>query len=421
MPIVDSLVPGLGNWVDGPRFFNRETELKMFINHLSRGESISLIAQRRIGKTSLMREAARQLGDSAISLHIDFEKSRSPEDAIIELSLGLRPHASLWRRGLDIVLGAAKGATDRLESLSLSEISISLRSGVNKDDWRQKGDAIFAALAQVAEQQNKKVVVFLDEVPILVSRILRDKQGMVTPEGREQTDLLMSWLRDNAIRHKDRIALVVTGSIGLEPLLSQAGLSGTLNAYRSFEIRPWSTQTATKCLQALATNQDIPLPEVSATRMVELLGSAIPHHVQMFFDHVYTAYLMEEQEGDVSIDFIERVYSDSMTGLRGHAELAHMEERLRLVLSESSFLIALELLTESAVVGSFSADTALSICSDIDKTANSRRLMNDIIAMLVHDGYIVQHENRFSFSSKLLGDWWRRRFGQGYKIRGADL
>ena len=47
-----------GTWVEGDRFWNREEEVKLFIEYLRQGTHLRLVAQRRIGKTSLMREAA---------------------------------------------------------------------------------------------------------------------------------------------------------------------------------------------------------------------------------------------------------------------------------------------------------------------------------------------------------------------------
>lgn len=413
MPLTKSLIPGLGNWVDGDRFFNRENELKLFTSHLLRGESMSLVAQRRIGKTSLMREAGRMLAGQALAIHVDLEKSHTPEDAIVELSLALKPHAGLWKAAVEIVGGAAKGVMDRFESVKAYDVAVTLRSNLTKDDWRQKGDAIFAGLAQVAQREQKTVLLFIDEVPILVSRLLKDHDGVITSGRRLETDLFMSWLRENALRHRGNVAIVLTGSIGLEPLLSQAGLNGTINAFRHFEIRPWKAETATKCILALAKSQDLSLAEDVASYMVERLGCPIPHHVQMFFDHVHQRYVIDEHDGDVTHELVDGVYNDTMTGLRGHPELSHMEERLRLVLPVNQFTFALELLTEAATAGSFTAETALRICSN-QAFVEPRRVMNDILAILIHDGYLRQTDDNFTFESLLLRDWWRGRFGHGY-------
>jgi len=336
-----SLKPGLGNWVDDDRFFNREQELRVFSERLSEGASVLLVAQRRIGKTSLMRETSRRLREKIIALHVDLEKAFSPEDAVVELGLATRPYEGIWQR-VGGVFGAAMDSTlGKLESIQVTSVSVKLRSQLTQDNWKATGDRLFAALAAVAEKENKQVIVFFDEVPILISRILKGSDLVVTPARKEATDAFMSWLRDNVLRYKGRVSQVLTGSIGIEPILNEAGLSGTINAYSPFELKPWSEKIAVSCLLALAQNRTIPLGEDAAKRMIELLGSAIPHHVQMFFDHVYSSYLHADVKGPITPEFAEEVFRESMTGLRGHPELSHMEERLRIVLPAKQFSLAL--------------------------------------------------------------------------------
>ncbi|MCY4078125.1 MAG: ATP-binding protein, partial [Acidobacteria bacterium] len=49
------------NWVDGDRFFDREREIDILKARVRDGTHTLLTAQRRIGKTSLVRELLRRL------------------------------------------------------------------------------------------------------------------------------------------------------------------------------------------------------------------------------------------------------------------------------------------------------------------------------------------------------------------------
>ena len=49
------------NWVDGDRFFNRDGELGVLRSRVENGTHTLLTAQRRMGKTSLVRELLRRL------------------------------------------------------------------------------------------------------------------------------------------------------------------------------------------------------------------------------------------------------------------------------------------------------------------------------------------------------------------------
>ena len=50
-----------GNWVDGHRFFDREVEVEALSERIRDGAHTLLTAQRRMGKTSLVRETLRRL------------------------------------------------------------------------------------------------------------------------------------------------------------------------------------------------------------------------------------------------------------------------------------------------------------------------------------------------------------------------
>ena len=53
------LTKGGWNWVDGDRFFDREAEIKALAARVRDGTHTLLTAQRRMGKTSLVRELFR--------------------------------------------------------------------------------------------------------------------------------------------------------------------------------------------------------------------------------------------------------------------------------------------------------------------------------------------------------------------------
>ena len=75
----------VGNWVDGDRFFDRESDIAALREHVSQGTHTLLVAQRRMGKTSLVRELLRRLnGNPGVeTAFVDLEDARDPADAIV--------------------------------------------------------------------------------------------------------------------------------------------------------------------------------------------------------------------------------------------------------------------------------------------------------------------------------------------------
>ena len=115
-----------------------------------------------------------------------------------------------------------------------------IRGGVSSGNWREIGDRIFSSLAE----SEKPVVLAIDELPILVNRLLKGQDYEMTPERREAADHFLSWLRRNGQNHRGRVILIVSGSVGLEPILRQAGLSAQANLLAPLELRAWDEETA---------------------------------------------------------------------------------------------------------------------------------------------------------------------------------
>src|SRR5579864_7135878 len=272
-----------GNWVDGDRFWGREADIEMMEEYIEEGANILLIAQRRMGKTSLMHEVGRRLADKYYCLHVDLQKAQTPADAVVELSIATNPHGSIFRRAVSVCSNILDKVADRLEAVKLDDVTLSIRGGLNSSNWQARGDQLFDVLAH----SDRPVVVFFDEVPILVNRLLKGSDFKITPERRAEADEFMSWLRANAIRLQGRVRIVLTGSIGLSPLLRRAGLNATLNNFVAFELKEWSSETAIGCLRALAKEYGLTLDDGAPERVVALLDCCIPYHVQMFFDFLY--------------------------------------------------------------------------------------------------------------------------------------
>ncbi len=129
-----------------------------------------------------------------------------------------------------------EGIGDRVEALEVADVKVRLRAGIDAGNWRQRGDQIFAAFAL----SEKPVVLAIDELPILINRLLKGHDYRITPDRRKTADQFLSWLRKNGQTHRGRVSMIVSGSVGLEPILKQAGLSAQANIFSPFELRPWS-------------------------------------------------------------------------------------------------------------------------------------------------------------------------------------
>ena len=380
-----------------------------------------------MGKTSLVREFLRRLRaeGSFETVFVDLEAADSAADAVAEIGSQARHVQGAWPRiksGFSNVLGEA---LDRVDTLDVHEVRVKLRAGVDAGDWRQKGDEVCAALAKTG----RPVVLAIDELPILVNRMLKDADYRITADGRGNVDAFLSWLRRTGQEHRGRLCLIVSGSVGLEPILRQAGLSAHANIFSPLQLKPWGEQTALDCLAALAENCGLELPLPARQDMCRRLRCLVPHHVQRFFDSLDEDLRLAGRRRAATED-VERVYKNEMLGVRGQADFDHYESRLKLVLGPEGYRDALDLLTEAAVhdgvlraeaivryAGFFRARAAdAAVPTDAgsrvsehrehrDREAAAAVPIDDVLRVLEHDGYLAPRGDGYRFVSGLLEDW----------------
>ena len=100
-------------------------------------------------------------------------------------------------------------------------------------DWGHAADQLEARLTSL-DNACGRLLIILDELPILISRMLRD-------ERKRDAELLLSrlrrWRQAPALRGK--VCTLIGGSIGLEGIVRRAGLSGSINDLVPFPLNSW--------------------------------------------------------------------------------------------------------------------------------------------------------------------------------------
>lgn len=405
------------NWVEGPdRFYDRETELDALTERVRDGNHTLLTAQRRMGKTSLVRELLRRLREEGRfeTVFVDLEDAADAADAIAAIGIEAKPVEGAWRRIVSIFSNVLQGVGERVEELAVADARVKLRAGVDAGNWRRKGDEIVSALAE----NEPPVVLAIDELPILVNRLLNDGREQVTPEGRRKADAFLSWLRRNGQVHRGRVVMILSGSISLEPILRRAGLGTQANIYSPFDLKPWDETAASACLRELAETYGLVLPPDVCREICRRLKRQVPHHVQVFFDHLHE-YLRRAGRNEATLEDVARVYTDEMLSVRGQVDLEHYETRLRLVLETADYRTALELLTEAAIDDGLLSDGTVDRYRErlgiAERTAvDPPSAIDDVLRLLEHDGYLERRDGGYRFVFGLLEDWWRARHGRHF-------
>lgn len=400
-------------WVSGDSFFNRTHELDNLARRATNRIHTLLTAPRRMGKTSLVREFLRRKEEDETfeTIFVNLEHSSNVADAIAEIITQSSKVKSTWDRLSASLSSVVKDIGERLDSISIADLKVQLRAGItDKNQW-QEGDKIFSSLSKC----EKPVVLAIDELPIFINRLLRGDGDKVTQEGINSADMYLSWLRKNAQEHRDNVVLILSGSVGLEPILRRVGLSAHANVYNPLELKAWPENVAVNCLAELSKSCGIKLPLEVREAMCRRLRHHIPQHVQRFFGHMLD-YLTQEGRFQATLEDVDEVYNYQMLSVRGQVDLEHYPIRLRMILAINEYKTALELLTEASVNDGLLTFNSINLYrSYIEKMnlADEELIaLEDILYLFEHDGYMEREEDGYRFVSGLLEDWWRVGYGQ---------
>lgn len=385
------LRPIVGSPATGEQFFGREPELEHLLELIRGGQSVLLAAPRRIGKTSLLRAAEDRLQGELRCVFVDLESCATVEEAIASISEEASRHHDLRTR----VAGWLRDVAAHTE-LGGGPLSIHLPELLHVG-WQRQGEQLLDGLLQ----EGPGVVLFLDELPILVRCLLDQKREGAA---RSPADLFLSWLRRQTQRHGGRLRLVLTGSIGLGPMVARAGLSATLNAYYPLELAPWPDPVARQALRRLSAYTGLALSEEGAARALELLGLGLPYPVQLYHDALST---WSRRTGrPVGPTEAQEVWDTELLQ-KASTELAHWEQRLRKAMPEDERLLAMRLLTEAACTDALTPEAA----SRLHRFGEPDDTLKAVVEQLETEGFLARRTEGWYFPNRLLRAWWVRMHG----------
>lgn len=272
-------------------------------------QSIRLNAERRIGKTSVIRKMQAEPTAGWSPVYQDLERIHSPEEFAREVYETVQQFLSRWKR-------TSNRATQFLEN---SKIGIGGNSWETKERRYWKDLLVSSIEDLVAEKTDDRLILFWDEVPYMIENI-RKRDGELT--AAEVLDTLRS-LRQT---HSD-FRMVFTGSIGLHHVLStlhDAHLAtAPVNDMRPIEVTPLALADAQQLAKMLIEGETLATSDIdAAAEMIARETDGFP-----FYIHHIVSYL-KQQQAPATPDTIKDVVTDLLVDENDPLELSHFRRRI---------------------------------------------------------------------------------------------
>ncbi|MFT4925960.1 MAG: hypothetical protein ACI8WB_002055 [Phenylobacterium sp.] len=385
-----------GQVVYKDKYFPRTKDENRIWRRLKKGSHILLLAPRRVGKTSLLRNIELNPKDDYVFLY-SIVQSCSTEHEYYQTII-----ENLFQSEFTDRLNKLKSwSQDKLDQLmaSVKEVKLS-EAGItfeNKDRTLNHTD-LKAALRAI--NIDKKLIVVVDEFPDVLEKIN-------TQHGHTAAESFLSGCRElwQDPLLDEKVQFIFTGSIGLDTLVNKLNLSDLINALTTTTVDPFTPTQAIEFLNFVINDseENITLADEVKQHLLDKVGWLMPYYIDLLWLSLED-FCSEEEVNIATIEHVDAAY-EMLFNHQYRSYFAHWAERLeRLTSSEKQFAHQLlKLLSKQDMI---SPQEVHNLKQD---PQFGQTHCNYVADCLEHDGYIfLNSDEQFQFTSPMLKQWWKR-------------
>ncbi len=395
-------------------FFDREEVLERIWERLKVG-SVLLAAPRRFGKTSVMLRMRDFSRNNAAVLYMDTEWISEPTDFIAEMMALLinENGEGLLKKAKRISKHTLKFISETIEEAEISGVKIKLKKEL-QNNWQDKG----RELLQIVDALDTQVIFVVDELPLMINRMLKKK-------GEDETEEFLFWLR--ALRNPgpkglNNARFIIGGSIGIEHILSRINAIASINDLEKIQVGEFDSATAKKFIKELLKNEGIKADEKLINKILESIEVPIPYFIQ-----VLVSVLVNEAStlkiNKINPELVDEVYKKRVLGVECRTYFEHYYQRIAQYYDAIEAKAAIHILKGLSKTGRLPRKEVFGMYS-IVRGENDEKGFSHLMGDLENDFYIKYHPNEdaYKFSTKVLRDWWLKYYGLAeVEDKNADL
>ncbi|MDB5341421.1 MAG: hypothetical protein JWN70_7040 [Planctomycetaceae bacterium] len=382
--------------VDGEDFFDRPRDLARLRREIGNGNNLLLTAPRRVGKTSLvlrLAELCRRDNWAVACFNVEgcSDEIAFAEKLVEELRQEKVHPELLARLGIQF-----QKLRQSLGGMKVG-IGVDVELGDGQDpDHSTLGRALESMFRGMEKAGNRDVLIIIDEMPELLLTLKKSEHGA------DRIAHLLHWLRELRQTYRKRIHWVFLGSIGLDGFVESLKLGKAINDLLAMGLDALTLDEADEFLAILGRDNGLPLTREVRQDIIARVGWPLPHHLQVVFHAlvdvgVTNADLAAVERAIVHLDFsqfgtwrqrLDDQFSDTDAGT-AKAILNHLCQYAQ-GRSRAQLMNVLMRAKPS---------------SDPDLTQNQ---LAKLLAVLLHDGYLLESDRKYTFRSFLLREYWNR-------------
>ncbi len=375
-----------GGHVDPKDVVGRDSFIEHLWDVLER-QSVVLAAERRMGKTCVIKKMEAEGSDHRITVYRDLEKIHSPLEFVrvvlrdVEAYLGLFDKVAVkFRNFLADVSGHKIG-----DNLHVPEIASA--------HWKALLSKI---MEDLAEHQRHTVVLFWDELPLMI-------QNLKSRCGEEVAMEMLDVLRSIRQTHP-KLRMVFTGSIGLHNVISS--LSGYANApvndMKQIELRPLALADGIDLAQRLLVGEGFELDLLSqAPDSIAKAVGCIPFYIHHLVSELKRRKITPDPQA------VQDLVLSCLTDPGDPWQFHHYRQRVDIYYRKEDVAIVLAMLDVLAGANApLKLDELLNLVKSQIVVEDDEHI-RELLTLLQRDHYaILEPQGGYSFRYPLIQQWW---------------
>jgi hypothetical protein len=348
-------------------------------------QSVLLSAERRMGKTCIIKKMQSEAPSSKLPIYHDLEKVRSPLEFVEAVFQDVEEYLSTLKRtakrGREFLskIGGAEALGVKLPELAASH-------------WKK---LLIEIIGDLVENQDRQVILLWDEVPYMLQNI-GDRPAM------EVLDTLRS-LRQTY----PNVRMVFTGSIGLHHIIASLRKVGYTNEPTNdmypLDVPPLSEADATDLALSLLTGENISTANQQETALaIAQAVSCIPFYIN------HLILKLKLQRGNVEPTNITEVVNDCLLDPLNPWKMDYFSERIHNYYNNEQLPYALNLLDVlSASDESLLFDELLNLLR-LESATQDKEIARAVLKLLERDYYLIRQKDlRYCFRYPLIKNYWQ--------------
>jgi uncharacterized protein len=387
----------IGQVVTGADFFERPQIINKIRRAIRNGNQVYLSAPRRVGKTSIMTYLADNPANNEQFVYVITQSIDTVDGFYQEITRAVMESPAFGKMkqfsdGLKKVTKVLLQHINIKVSLPFVEVSTEKGQSLNFQVELER-------LLEEMNLENTKLIIMIDEFTETLDNIL-------IKHGKQEARRFLQTFRE--LMHNQKLAgkvqFLLTGSIGLQPLVKKLEASDLINQLQFIDVPPLTEDEACQLFRRLTEFEEIRLDDETLRFLLQRIDWLMPFHVQLLVQEVIDVY---EREGN-PIDktktekafqqvfhqrnkiYFEQYYERLKKRLEPGAEYQFVHEILNKTAEED--------IIEKAVVNDIAVKYAVE---------NSYKAT---LETLIYDGYLYETaDNRsYRFNSSILKTWWKK-------------